>query len=216
MLLSKGKKTGLVMLDGDAPSSSLEQAWLNECDLFICADGAANREYPRLPDAVIGDMDSLVKIPEGVSVHRMDDSDRTDGEKCVIYLNREKCDRIVLLGGTGGRQDHHLVNLALPMSRPEEIMLAGEDFAAVAVWGRQKFKIPLGRGLSIFPLYGSAQGVSLSGVEFPLESADLAFTRGLTASNRSVESLVEIEVLRGRLLLIVERKTGDPLWQDIL
>ncbi len=214
MLLTRGKKAGLVLLDGDAPSKELLCACLDECDLFVCADGAANRELPRRPDAVVGDLDSLSAMRDDLPIVRMDDPNRTDGEKALLHLDREGCDRKILLGGTGGRQDHHLVNLSLPLTKPGEVMLLGEDFAAVGIWDRQKFALPPDRGLSIFPLYGSVQGVSLRGVAYPLENVDLAFTRGLTASNRSLDSRVEVEVLRGRLLLIVERRNGDALWQE--
>ncbi len=214
MLLTRGKRSGLVLLDGDAPSDELLRACIDQCDLFICADGAANRELPRDPDAVVGDLDSLAKVKESLPLIRMDDPDRTDGEKALLHLDRQGCDRMILLGGTGGRQDHHLVNLSLPLTKPGEVMLLGDDFAAVGIWDRGRFEIPADRGLSIFPLYGSVQGVCLRGVAYPLENADLAFPRGLTASNRSLDSRVEVEVLRGRLLLIVERQAGDALWQE--
>jgi len=214
MLISRGSKNGVVLLDGERPNMEMLEAWVGECELFICADGAANGELPRRPDAIVGDMDSLLHPPEEVPLIRMADVDMTDGEKCILHLRREGCDRVVLLGGTGGRQDHHLVNLALPLSQPGEILLAGEDFFAVGVRGKQAFHLPPSRGLSVFPLHGSVQGVTLKGVEFPLEGADLAVTGGLTASNRSVDSRIEIEILQGRLLLIVERAPGDPLWMD--
>ncbi len=213
MLLTKGKKTGLALLDGDPPPEDLLTAWLTECDLFICADGAANRELPRRPDAIVGDMDSLDQAPDGVALLRVEDPDLTDSEKCVHHLADQGCDRIILLGGSGGRQDHHLVNLALPLAEPGRILLAGDDFWAMGIEGREIFDLPPGRGLSIFPLHGPVRGLSLRGTEYPLENVDLAFTHGLSASNRVSDSWVEVEVIEGRLLLIVERRPGDALWQ---
>jgi thiamine pyrophosphokinase len=213
MLLTKGKKTGLALLDGDPPSEDLLSACLSDCETFICADGAANRELPRRPDAIVGDMDSIEQAPTSVPLIRVEDPDLTDSEKCIHYLTGHACDRIILLGGVGGRQDHHLVNLALPLSQPGKILLAGDDFWAMGVEGHQRFELPPKRGLSIFPLHGPARGVSLRGVKYPLESVDLAFTRGLSAANQTLESVVEIELLEGRLLLIVERRPSDTLWQ---
>jgi len=213
MLLERGKRTGLALLDGDLPAPELLEAWLAESALFVCADGAADAPLPRLPDAVVGDMDSLRSSDPRLRRVRVPDPRHNDAEKCLQFLLDEGCDRFVLLGGTGGRQDHHLVSLSLPLFRPGELLLAGDDFEAMGVTGRVEMALPAGRGLSLFPLHGPARSVTLSGVEYPLHDAALDVPRGLSASNRVTDPRVVLEMSRGRLLLIVERRPGDPLWR---
>jgi len=213
MLLERGAKTGLLLLAGDPPSGELLRTWTEASALFVCADGAARRRLPRTPDAVVGDMDSIGPPGEGLPLIPMMGVDSTDSEKGLRYLADAGCDRVILLGGTGGRQDHHLVNLALPLTEPGKILLAAEDFEAVGVEGRRTFRLPPGRGLSLFPLFGPVSGVGLHGVEFPLDGVELDRIRGRNGSNRVTDSLVEVEAHSGRLLLIVERRPGDPLWR---
>lgn len=214
MLLRRGRRTGLVLLDGDPPPGELLEAWLGEAELFVCADGAADAALPRPPDAVVGDMDSLRGGGAGLRLLRDADPTRSDAEKCLQFLLDGGCDRMVLLGGSGGRQDHHLVNLSLPLFRPGEVLLAGADFVAAGVQGRLSLRLPAGRGLAVFPLHGPVRGMSLSGVAWPLKRADLDVPRGLSGSNRVAADRVELDVPQGRLLLLVERRPGDPLWQD--
>ncbi|KIW10004.1 thiamine pyrophosphokinase [Exophiala spinifera] len=115
-------------------------AVIESASLLVCADGGANRllEYDqdtangfkkRLPDAIIGDLDSLTKRAEqhyrarGVHLVREPDQYSTDFTKCLKWIrhwatevavsSNSRMD-VVVLGGLGGRVDqgfsqvHHL------------------------------------------------------------------------------------------------------------
>ena len=145
----------LIILNQPLNTNALS-AVLKYASLLICADGGANRLYDydmstlflnprngmpkkqkhqtRLPDAIIGDLDSLSENVEahyrsrGVSIIKDPDQYSTDFTKCLKFIrgwavssSRENSSKsqddtmdVVVLGGLGGRVDqgfsqvHHL------------------------------------------------------------------------------------------------------------
>jgi thiamine pyrophosphokinase len=213
MLLSRGNHMGLVLLDGPAAPTERLERWLSEATFFLCADGAGGRTLPRLPDAIVGDLDSIGEVSEDQTLIRLEEQDRTDAEKCVELCFEAGCDRVVLLGEIGGRWDHSLVQLALPLAWPGQVLMAGSEQIAMGVSGKEEFRIPEGRALSLFPLFGPARGVTLRGCLWPLEREDLLQTEGRTASNRVCQESVSLEIESGSVLLICEHRSEDPLWR---
>ena len=88
----------------------------SEDDLVIAADGG----YLTLTklgircDVLIGDMDSLKKIPDGVEIlrHRVE-KDETDMHLAYLEGRRRGYSEFMLYGGVGGRPDHTFANYCL-------------------------------------------------------------------------------------------------------
>ena len=89
---------------------------------IVCADGGYNalRALGVVPDAIVGDMDSI--IPEyledarskGVLLIRYDaDKNETDGALALKYLAESGAAAVDIYGAFGGRQDHQAENLSL-------------------------------------------------------------------------------------------------------
>ena len=135
----------LIILNQPVNSNALN-AVIGSASLLICADGGANRLYrhdrdvaaeitngtvkpkTRLPDAIVGDLDSLAPDVEGhyrsrgVEVIKDPDQYSTDFTKCLKYVrtwaqsrrNQDDTMDVIILGGLGGRVDqgfsqiHHL------------------------------------------------------------------------------------------------------------
>ena len=80
---------------------------MREEDMVLCADGGFDHAKMMnvMPDAVIGDMDSLKsKVPESVKVVPYPpEKDKTDTHLCVDYALEQGADEIILLGALGGR-----------------------------------------------------------------------------------------------------------------
>lgn len=148
---------------------------------LICCDGAVNklRQHTSvLPDAVIGDLDSvspgLKALLQG-RIHHFPDQDTNDLTKTFRYLHREQgAQAITLLGASGGREDHFLANLSLLPSYAELVsdlvMLTDEGYFLLITEPSRIAVLP-GQQVSVFNFRQSP--ITLRGVRWPLEEHTL-------------------------------------------
>ncbi len=122
------KAEAVVLANGEYPAHPLPSEVLAKAPYVVCCDGAAD-EYIRrgnIPDAIIGDGDSLSKenmLRYGHLLHRISDQDTNDQTKAVNFLLAQGKQRIAILGATGKREDHTLGNISLLI----DYMRAGAD-----------------------------------------------------------------------------------------
>ncbi len=215
ILLPKRGRRAVVLADGDPPPPHLLAAHLAAADLFLCAD-AAGRPYarlPRLPDAIVGDLDTLGEgvrdVPDSVRVVRDTREDTTDAEKALEFAEREGCREAVLLGAGGGLLDHALHNALLPerWAGRLRLLLADAGTAAVRAGSGESFvwDLPVGTALSLLPLPGGAHSVTISGVRYPLRDAVVDGRGPATVSNEVADGPVRLTVGAGSLLVVVRR-----------
>ena len=114
---------------GDFPAKEYPLYLLRSADRIVCCDGAfrtflrrseAVFGHLRLPDAVVGDMDSLpLSLVEKYSniIVKIDEQEHNDQTKSVRYVleHFREIDSIHILGATGKREVHTLGNLSLLM-----------------------------------------------------------------------------------------------------
>ena len=89
---------------------------LSEADLIIAADGGYSwlRERGIRPDLLVGDLDSLGYVPEGVDLLRLrPEKDDTDMAIAIAEGEARGCGRFIMYGGLGGRLDHTYANIQL-------------------------------------------------------------------------------------------------------
>jgi len=196
-------------------------------DYIIAADRGFDSlmAYAVPPDLAVGDFDSLGHMPDHPNVIRLpqekDDTDMLFALRRGLELGYR---RFVLLGGVGGRLEHTLGNLQLLdwlTTLGAQGILAGEKTAATALRdGSLAFPASMTGPLSVFPFGGPAEGVTLSGLKFPLDRYTL--TNGaptLGVSNEFLGAPATVSVEKGCLLLVWEEK-GDlysllpRLWAD--
>lgn len=186
-------------------------------DLIIAADGGSRHclGLGVIPDLVVGDFDSLAaddlrQLQEaGVELARYPaHKDFTDLELALQHARQRGASEVLVLAAMGGRWDQTLANVLLP---------AGQEFADLTVRlidGNQEISLIRpgqaleiqgrpGDTLSLISLLGNAQGVSTTGLEYPLNGETLYFgsTRGI--SNVIQESHVSITLQAGLLLCVV-------------
>ena len=180
---------------------------------------AADRGYDSLmaygvnPDLVVGDFDSLGYTPNHPNLIRLPvEKDDTD----VAYALRQGLElgyrRFILLGCVGGRLEHTLGNLQILdwlTTQGAQGFLAGEKTAATALRnGALTFPPSMSGPLSVFCNSGTARGVNLTGLRFPLEDYTLESSFPIGVSNQFLGVQATVSVEEGSLLLIWEEK-GD-------
>ncbi|MBR5043938.1 MAG: thiamine diphosphokinase, partial [Clostridia bacterium] len=184
-------------------------------DLVIAADSGLEltRRLGLTPDLIVGDFDSLGRVPDGGNVVKLPvEKDVTDAA-AAVKLGRERgYSRFRFVGCTGGRPDHTFAAyqlLAELAGRSEEGLLFGDGFTVAAVKGGSLSFLALPCGtLSVFAVGGDASGVTISGAFYPLSDATLAPTFPLGVSNSFTGKPVTVEVKHGTLLVFAE---GYPI-----
>ena len=169
------------------PDDALERA-ISSAPSLVAADGGAAHLLRRglVPEAVIGDMDSLsgelkAQLPSTV-IYQIDEQDSTDFEKCLM---RVEAPVIVGLGFLGGRLDHQLAALhALVRFADQRCVLLGHDEVVFLCPPQIDLQLNAGAAVSLFPLCavnGAAEGLKWS---FP--SLDFAPGQRIGTSNEAL------------------------------
>jgi thiamine pyrophosphokinase len=223
----------LIVADGSVPERrDLDAAWPGwhaGVTLVVAADGGWDKAV-RLglrPDLLVGDADSLPQTryealaAEGVPIERSPAAkDESDTELALLAALRRGATRVTILGALGGQRfDHALANvglLALPDPGAAQIELLDATtrvrlLQAPAVDGGTAGDAPArldldgatGDLVSLLPLGTAAQGVTTSGLLYPL--ADETLPPGPARGLSNVRTAPRASVaLRSGSLLIVE------------
>lgn len=183
----------------------------NEGDLIICADGGYNLicEAGIKPDVIIGDMDSVSgKLPSDVKIYTYPcKKDKTDLHICVDFALKNNCDQIILLGALGKRSSHALgavMILEYIHKRHAAGMILTSNTRIFLASGKMTVKKDNYNSLSLIPLTETAEGVCISGVQYPLKDAVLKRENNLGISNKFEDEAAEISLKSGLLIVICE------------
>lgn len=177
--------------------------------LVIAADGGLRHLEARgiRPDYVVGDFDSLGCIPsEGTVIRHPVEKDDTDMMLAVKTGLRQGCRTFVLYGGLGGRMDHTYANcqtLAYLAEHGGTGWLLGGGNAVTALHnGTLHFPAACTGTISVFCTSGTASGVTLRGLYYPLTDAVLTSSFPLGVSNQFTGVPASVTAADGTLLIM--------------
>ena len=177
--------------------------------LVIAADGGLTHlEAAGLaPDLVVGDFDSLGRIPEGENVIVTPaEKDDTDMLLAVKLALQRGCDELFLYGGMGGRFEHSLANLqalAYIAGLGGRGFLIGDGCVCTVIKnGGLHFDESFSGYISVFAVGGSATGVNLRGLKYPLTDHTLTCDFPLGVSNEFLGTAAEVSVRSGSIAVI--------------
>jgi thiamine pyrophosphokinase len=170
-------------------------------------------------DVVVGDLDSITPATladlrdAGVEVEgHHPDKDATDVDLALARAVALDPDRIVLVGGHGGRLDHAMATLAAlagvaaPGRRVEAWMGPAQVLVTVDT---VVLEARVHEVVSLLPLGGPADGVTTEGLRWPLVDATLPPWSTWGMSNEVAESPAAVSV-RGGVLAVVRPHALDP------
>lgn len=208
--------------------------------MLVCADAGADRlrQYDQevhqgmmkhLPDAIVGDMDSLSEEVatyyqrKGVQIIKDPDQYSTDFTKCLKWISNARLNGvdgpsrdldIVVCGGLGGRVDqgfsqiHHLY---LASDNPELLngriyLLSEQSLTFILSEGHNVVSIEPGyfeENVGIIPVLGPAR-LTTKGLEWDVEDWLTEFGGQLSTSNHIRSATVELFVAGPRPLFTLE------------
>ena len=189
---------------------------IEQDDLTVAADGgiAHLEKLGIVPDVILGDFDSLGYVPQGAQVFPVEKDD-TDVMLAIRHGLDAGFREFLIYGGMEGkRPDHTVANLqALAFLRAEGARgyLIGRTQVATVIERETAVFGADSRGiLSVFCLGKDASGITLRGLQYPLEDGLLTSDFPLGVSNHFVGKEAEITVKNGKLLLMWDIKNGLP------
>lgn len=200
---------------GGADVESNALADFAPADLTIAADSGADlaEGLGLKVDILIGDLDSISEAGHeraktlGTEIRAYPRAkDATDLELAMDAAIEARATEILVIGGSGGRLDHHLANVGLLASRKfaaAKVTWTTGPVRAYVVRGTRHVPTVPGQIVSIIPTGGTARGVHLRGLRWPLAGAKMraGTTRGL--SNEATGAEAAITVSDGTLLVVV-------------
>lgn len=211
-----GTASSAVIIGGGIfPRTAYPLYLISSAGIVICCDGAVKtylKHFPdRLPDMVIGDMDSVptrflasyqgqwLKVP---------DQDTNDQTKAFNWLleNHPEVRELHFIGATGRRADHTIANLSLLMdyagrvSAPSIDAVSDSDIA-FPMLDSGNFSCGEGRPVSIFSP-DPALRIKSTGLEWPTDG--VCFDNWWKASlNRACSDTVTLEFSHPSRALII-------------
>ena len=206
---------GKCVIFGAAEFDSLAQS-IEKGDYLLAADGGL-RHLQALglkPDGILGDFDSLGYTPVGAEVFPVekDDTDAMLAVRRGLALGYRE---FVIYGGLDGvRLDHTVANfqtLQFLADHDAAGYLVGKDYIVTVIRNETvRFDASAEGILSLFCLGPDARGVTLRGLQYPLENGSLTSGFPLGVSNHFVGEKAQITVENGSLLAMWSRKNGFP------
>jgi thiamine pyrophosphokinase len=212
----------IVFTGGDPPPPSALDG-LPTPDLVVAADSGLHHAQAlgRHVDVLVGDLDSVepasldAAIAAGTAVERHPAAkDATDLELALLAARDRACQRVVLVGGYGGRFDHLVANtllLASPELAAIELEARMGDVHVFVVRDTCELRGVPGDRCSLLPVGGPAVGVRTEGLRFPLHRETLhpGSTRGV--SNVFLDETARVTLDDGVLLaMLPDAWTGQP------
>ena len=148
----------VILGGGDYPRHEIPLRFLHECKCIVCCDGASNQCSDKgiVPWRIIGDGDSIspeVRAKYGDIIEVIPEQETNDQTKAVTYLSNRGIKHIVIVGGTGRREDHTIGNISLLL----EYFHSGLDVRMYTDYGmfvacrdNTRFVCPKNTAVSIF------------------------------------------------------------------
>lgn len=212
----------VIICDGKFPKTEYPRYLIRSADFIICCDGALRKFMrnstavfgeERLPDLVIGDMDTLpMPMQKKYSdiIIKENEQEHNDQTKAVRWAlnNLRGIESIHILGATGGRTDHTIGNVSLLMEYTRLFDLDGISIEMVSDNGTIfpindtiEFECGPGRSVSIFTPDNSLK-IRSEGLEYPTD--DVVFDNWWKATlNRSIADNVRLELSHRSMALII-------------
>ena len=205
----------LILANGELHQSPTLARLSQDADFVIAADGGAKhcKELKRLPDTLIGDLDSIpqellkeFKTRNIEIIQHPVRKNATDLELAIDHAITKGATQIYFAGMLGGRWDMSLSNIfLLAQDKYEKIrlsILSSDCVLHILHPGKHSYATQIGQRVSLIPLKEDGQNITLTGFEYPLDQYTIPFGSSRGLSNVTSSSTVQIQHSKGVLLIL--------------
>lgn len=171
----------VIVANGLFPSGAQALELLHAAEFVIACDGAVVAlEQHRIPDRIVGDLDSLPEQVKNRYAHRLvqiPEQETNDLSKAVQYARERGFREVLILGATGLREDHTLGNISLLMeyvSYFDRVEMLSDFGLFTPLVCTTTFESYPGQQVSLFSVYPHA-AISVTGLRYSIEKRRLFF-----------------------------------------
>ena len=214
----------VIICDGAFPKTEYPRYLIRTAAFIICCDGALRKFIrnsktifgeDRLPDKVVGDMDSLsanLRKKFADIIIQIDEQEHNDQTKAFRWAleNLEGISTITIIGATGQREDHTIGNISLLMeyARTYDLEAMGIQLQMITDHGvifpitdSLEFDCGTGRQVSIFSPDNSLR-IKSSGLAWKTD--EVVFDNWWKATlNRATQDRVRLEFNHKSIALVM-------------
>ena len=170
-----------------------------------------------IPNYIIGDFDSLPCEKQSLLENYPNDrvmrlpceKDDTDMLAAIKFAMKKGISDFVIYGGLGGRLSHTIANIQCLMYLKERGLngvLVGKNTRAFLLKNETViFDEGYSGYISVFSYSEKAEGVTLKGLKYELEDAELTAKYPLGVSNELIGKEAQVSVREGVLLLVMDQ-----------
>lgn len=205
----------IIIASGEIENERWLKDYIQSDDTVICADGGYNHlvRIGRLPDVIIGDMDSIHEEYRAECQHLVHPrrKDETDAQLALDYALEKGFRKIIFLGALGGKRvEHALANVFMiqyAAAHGAQLTLETEYSSVMLLTGPGTFTVQGRKGdyLSLIPFGGDVIGITTYHLEYPLHNGTLYFGVPMGISNVLLENSCTVELQKGILLTILTK-----------
>ncbi len=208
------KEKAILFVNGEIEKPDFLKELITEKSYLIAVDGGLRHllALKRTPDLLIGDLDSVSSEQvdwlngQRVEIVRFPvKKDETDLELALLEAIRRGYQEIYLVGALWGRIDQTLANLfllLLPEMNAAKVVVIGDNQELFIIKGQAQISGQPGDIVSLIPLDERVEGVTTSGLDYPLSHATLYREHSRGISNVMNSAMASVTLSRGNLLCV--------------
>jgi len=164
----------VIVADGTFPTHSVPLDYLKKADRIICCDGSVANLFRAdfIPEAIVGDMDSLGDDMANRFADRLfpdGNQDTNDLTKAVNWCKGKGYRDLVIIGATGKREDHTIGNISLLTDYIKDVnifMVTDTGFFLPLMKSSEISSFP-GQQVSVFAINPDTE-ITSYGLRYPL------------------------------------------------
>jgi len=198
----------VIVADGSFPQHEIPLGYLKNANRIVCCDGSTQSLLLAglQPDAIVGDLDSLNNELISRFADRIfldENQDTNDLTKAVTWCSETGLKDIVIVGGTGKREDHTIGNISLLAEYAIDMNVKMVTDTGVLRPYLKSSEIPSfpGQQVSIFSIDPETE-VTSYGLRYPLNSTKIT-NWWFATLNESLGDSFSLE-FNGRLIVYMK------------
>lgn len=165
----------VIVANGRYPHHPVPLSVIKNAPYIVCCDGAANHfiEAGGYPDAIVGDCDSIseenrVRFADKLFPDK--EQETNDLTKSVLFCVENGRRNIIIVGGTGIREDHSIGNISLltDYEAMANVKMVTNYGIFTPISSKTTFNSFAGEKVSLFSI--GQKPITTSGLKYPIEN----------------------------------------------
>ena len=178
-------KSAVLIANGTVSKTDYVKKIIDSNNFFISIDAKLEnlKELGIKPNLILGDLDSTIinGLDSQIEVVELSDQNKTDLEKSLDYCKENSIKKVIILGGSGLREDHSMANILIASTYSDilHIELITSFYRVIFVRENTKINAP-NASVSIISL-SSDNKITTSGLKYDLNNEKLkSFSHGIS------------------------------------